>query len=250
MKSLWLLPPPLASQTVHSDHALSPLALPPLLGDSCDLWPFAWGPPWPRGPRPQVQKWCTSELGSNGPLSMACRDLARQQSPLQHPESLPRSREIASPGPGTFRREGQQFGERRADRGPSPCPGLCTSRHCHAAEPGPFLLPSAPQPLLWQAGGMHSFLCHMANRGHHGGGPQSPPHPSLGPGHLGSPTVTRFRTWEGRTAHPRPRASFSEHREPHCSFLWLHWASVAALGLPLVAASRGHFLWCAGSSPQ
>lgn len=100
------------------------------------------GPPWPRGPRPQVQKWCTSELGSNGPLSMACRDLARQQSPLQHPESLPRSREIASPGPGTFRREGQQFGERRADRGPTPCPGLCTSRHCHATEPGPFLLPS------------------------------------------------------------------------------------------------------------
>ena len=54
---------------------------------------------------------------------------------------------------------------------------MCAPQQCRATEPRPSLLPSAPQPLLWQAGETRSFICHVANRGHRGGAHRA--HPTL-----------------------------------------------------------------------
>lgn len=61
-----------------------------------------------------------SELGSNGSYAIVYGDVARQKSPLQILNLYPAAEKQQALGLGTFRRERQQFGERRADRvGPS-----------------------------------------------------------------------------------------------------------------------------------
>ena len=105
------------------------------------------------------------------------------KSPLQHPESFPRHGETASPGSGNTQkgRAAVRGEEGRPGSVPVPGspqgPGLCASQQCCATEPGPSLLPSAPQPLLRQAGETRSFVCHVANRGRRGGAHRA--HPTL-----------------------------------------------------------------------
>ena len=169
------------------------------------------GAPWPRGPRPQVQKWCASQswaLTGHSPWRVEIwQDKSLPCSILNLSPAAEKQQALDwehSEGKGSNSGRGGQTGVR-------PSAQVCVHYGTAVPQsPGRFCSPALPSLSCGRRVERAPF-CHVANRGHRGGGPQSPPHPSLVPGHHGSPTVTRFRTWEGRTACPGPRASFSGH---------------------------------------